>query len=83
MNSCTSNRGQGSGLFFISVLERYSSQEKRPNTIGWPLTRTDYMTVDEITFFLKEKQDSNHRPTSAGSDSTVQRWGKELWNNRG
>lgn len=68
---------------FLYQCVRYPSKEKRPNTIGWPLTRADYLTVDEITFFLKEKQDSNHRPTSAGSDSTVQRCGKELWSSWG
>lgn len=41
----------------------------------------DYLTVNEMTFFLKEKQDSKHRPSRAGSDSAVQRPGEELWGN--
>ena len=42
---------------------RDASQDRRPNTIGWPLTWADSLKVDGITFFLKERQDSNCRPT--------------------
>ena len=60
---------------------RDASQDRRPNTTGWPLTWADYLKVDDITFFLKERQDSNCRPTFCCFWQHREEMEEVLWSN--
>lgn len=53
-------------------------RKKKKTKYHWVASNSgaDYLPVDEMTFFLKEKQDSKHNPPLAGSDIPGQRLGR-------
>lgn len=63
MNSPQTTPGRGSGFFLIRVFHLLL---KKKDKMHWVDSASNsgvpYLQVDEMTFFLEEEQDRNHRP---------------------